>query len=116
MQFLMLYRPEKTTTEPCAAPSPEHMAEMGRFVEQSRKEGLLLHTGAILGGATSARVRQARGEVTASDGPFPETKGFTGFALIQAASREEAVASARKFLKVAGDGDTEILQLMDPPG
>ena len=38
-----------------------------------------------------------------------------GFALIQARSKEDAIEFTRRFLKVAGDGETEIRQLYEQP-
>ena len=51
-----------------------------------------------------------------TDGPFTESKEIVGgFALIQAKSKEEAVEFTKRFLKVAGDGETEIRQLYEQP-
>jgi hypothetical protein len=36
------------------------------------------------------------------------------FALIQAASKEEAIEFIKDFLKVAGDGETEMRQIFEP--
>jgi hypothetical protein len=115
MRFLMLYRPAKNPAE-CGPPSPEHMAEMGRFVEQSRKEGILLDTGGLLPIAMGARVRRAGSEMSVSNGALPDMQNpVCGYAIIQVASKEEAVASAKRFLALAGEGDSEILPLMDGP-
>jgi hypothetical protein len=51
---------------------------------------------------------------------FPCTGGsYTvnegGFALIQAKSKEEAIEFTKRFLKVAGDGETEIRQFCEQP-
>ncbi len=52
-----------------------------------------------------------------TDGPFAETKELIdGFALIQVASKEEAIDVARRFMSIAGDGKGEILQVFEPPG
>ncbi len=39
-----------------------------------------------------------------------------GFAILQASSREEAVERVKAFLKIAGDGECELHQLMEPGG
>jgi hypothetical protein len=114
MKFLMLYRPAQA---PMGPPSPEHMAEMGRFSDQMRKEGALLDTGGLVPNTAGMRVRKSGGEFSVSDGALPEIKGpLVGYALINAASREEAVVNAKRFLAVAGDGETEILPLMEGCG
>jgi hypothetical protein len=38
-----------------------------------------------------------------------------GFAIIQAASKQEAIERTRYFLQVAGGGETEIRQLYEAP-
>lgn len=49
------------------------------------------------------------------DGPFTEAKEVVGgFALIQAGSKGEAIEFIKDFLKVAGDGETEMRQVFEP--
>ena len=61
------------------------------------------------------QLRCEGGRVSATDGPFAESKELIdGFALIQAGSKEEAVALATEFMQLAGDGTGEILQVFDP--
>ena len=59
------------------------------------------------------RTRPARnGKVTVTDGPFTETKEVIGgFALIDVKSKDEAIEWTRRFLDVAGDGESEVRQL-----
>ena len=48
------------------------------------------------------------------DGPFTEAKEVVGgFALIQAASKQEAIGFIKEFLQVAGDGETEMHQVYE---
>jgi hypothetical protein len=47
-----------------------------------------------------------------TDGPFVETKELVGgFAILEAASKMEAIALAKTFLDIAGDGECEIRQI-----
>ncbi len=39
----------------------------------------------------------------------------SGYAFIEAASRDEALAGVKEFLSVAGDGVTEVRQVVDDP-
>jgi hypothetical protein len=113
MRFLCIYKPAKAEGTP---PSPEMMETMGKFIEQSFREGLLLSTEGCLPSALGARVRSTGGSYTVTDGPFSESKEIVGgFALIQAKSKEEAIEFTKRFLKVAGDGETEIRQLYEQP-
>jgi hypothetical protein len=60
-------------------------------------------------GTTGVRVHKAAsGEVTVTDGPFAETKEILGgYALLNAASKEEAVEHTRRFLDHVGQGTCE---------
>ena len=113
MRFLCIYKPAAKEGQP---PTPEMMEKMGKFIEQSFKEGYLLSTEGCLPSALGARVRSSGGKYTVSDGPFTESKEIVGgFALIKAKSKEDAIEFTKRFLKVAGDGETEIRQLYEQP-
>ena len=114
MRYLCLYKPAKP--EGCA-PTCEEIAEMGKFVEESMKSGTLLATEGCLPSAMGARVRLSSGKFSVIDGPFTESKELIGgFALIQAKSKDEAIEITKNFLKVAGDGETEIRQVFEAQG
>ena len=62
------------------------------------------------------RVRLSGGKLTVTDGPFTETKELiAGFAIVQVKSKREAIELAERFLKLAGDGESEIRQMYDTP-
>jgi hypothetical protein len=112
MRFLTIFQSPERDTPPTEA----EMATMGAFIEEAAKAGWLLTTEGCLPTRLGARVRQASGEVTITDGPFTEAKEVVGgFAIIQASSKEEAIALTRRFLNVAGDGECEIRQLYEAP-
>ena len=111
MRFLSIYK----TAETGAPPTPEHMAEMGKLIEEMTKAGVLLATEGCLPSALGARVRRSGEKLTVTDGPFAEAKEVIGgFALLQAKSKEEAIELTKRFLKVAGDGECEVRQVFDP--
>ena len=62
---------------------------------------------------TGVRVpKDSGGNVTVTDGPFAETKEIIGgYALLSAASKEEAVEYTRRLLNHAYMGTWEIYQL-----
>jgi hypothetical protein len=113
LKFLSIYTPDEKTA--ARGPAPEHMADMGKLIEEGMTAGWLLETGAMLPLAKGgARVRKAGGDVAVLDGPFAEAKEvIAGYAIISAGSRDEAIGLVRKFLKVAGDGECDLLQIMD---
>jgi hypothetical protein len=109
MKFLSLYTPDKKRA---GAPTcNEEMAEMGKLIEESTKSGMLLSTGGLMPGL---RVRSSGGKVTVIDGPFTEAKEvIAGFAVLEAKSDEEAIELTKRFLKIAGDGETELRRIME---
>ena len=111
MQFL-IYGTEPNP-ESSAPPSPELMAELGKFMEEAVKAGVVLTTGGLQ--PTGTRVRLSGGKLTVTDGPFIEAKELiAGFAVIQVSSKEEAIEWATRFRKVIGEGESEIVQLFGP--
>ena len=114
MRFLCLYKPASKAAEAGGPPSPQEMAEMGKLVEEGFKSGELLATEGCQPSSKGARVRLSGGKFTVTDGPFTEAKELVaGFAIIQAKSKEEAIESSKRFLKVAGDGENEIRLLYE---
>jgi hypothetical protein len=113
MKFLCIYKPGKPEGTPA---SPNEMTEMGKLIEDMTKSGALIATEGCLPSALGARVRLSGGAYTVTDGPFTEAKETVGgFALIRASSKEEAIELTKRFLKVAGDGETEIRQVYEVP-
>ena len=114
MRFLCLYKPSKQEGTP---PTQQEMAKMGKLIEESMKAGVLLATEGCMPSAKGARIRLTDGKFTVTDGPFTESKELVaGFALLQVKSKEEAIEHTRNFLKVAGDGETEIREVYEAPG
>jgi hypothetical protein len=106
MRFLCLYKPSQKEGTP---PIQAKIAAMGKLIEEMTSEGVLLSTEGCQPSAKGARVRLSGGKITVTDGPFVETKELIGgFAILQAKSKEEAIELTKRFLKVAGDGETEI--------
>ncbi len=113
MRFLCIYKPGKPEGTP---PTQQHMESMGRLIQEMMQSGHLLATEGCLPSALGARVRRSGDKYTVTDGPFTEAKEIIGgFALIQAASKQEAVELTKRFLSVAGDGESEIRQIYEAP-
>jgi hypothetical protein len=113
MKFLCIYKPGKPEGTP---PSQEMMSKMGKLIEDGFKSGWLLATEGCLPSAFGSRVRRSGEKVTVTDGPFTESKEIIGgFALIRANSKQEAIELTKRFLEVAGDGESEIRQIFEQP-
>ena len=108
MRYLSIYHPE--AHEEGATPTPEHMAAMGRLIEEWTAKGKLISTEPLTPRAQCARVRLGPdGQFTVAD----ETVRAGGFAFLNAASKEEAVELCKRFLEVAGAGTCEIRQILE---
>ncbi|MFI6443428.1 YciI family protein [Kitasatospora sp. NPDC050543] len=107
MRYLM------TTKASDTEPDENLYAEMARFVEELTAAGVLLATGGLEPGGV--RVASSGREITVTDGPFAEAKeAVAGFALIEVATREEAVELARRFRRIVGDGESVVQQVFGP--
>ena len=111
MQF-MVYDPNfnpETATEP----TPEVMEEMGKFIGEAAQAGVLVTTGALL--PNGKRLKLSGGKFTVTDGPFIELKELTaGFAVLQTKTWDETIEWCKRFRKIIGDGESEIVQLFGP--
>src|ERR1700744_5446248 len=95
-------------------PEGQVLAEMGRFVEELTRAGVLLATGGLDRGT---HVTSSGGSVTLTDGPFTESKEvIVSFALIEVRSKAEALELARRFWKMVGDGEGDVRQVFGPEG
>ena len=113
MKFLMTY----TQNPDAPPPTPEHMAAIGAFAERNLKSGVLVMTGGLVRPSRGIQLRCERGKVSVTDGPFAETKELIdGFALVEVASKDDAIRLAGEFMQLAGDGTGEILQVFDGGG
>src|SRR5258708_6781535 len=114
MRFMMMYTPDKDRAG--VPPSKEHMAEMAKLIDETTKSGELLATGGLLPISKGGRVRYSGGKLSVTDGPFTESKELiAGFAIMELKSKEDAIESAKRFLKIAGEGECEIRPIMDAP-
>ena len=94
---------------------------MGKFVEKSLKDGILVDTGGLLPSKEGARVRLANGQISVTDGPFSESKEVIGgWAILNARSKAEAVRIATEFMELhrkhwpGFEGESEVRPMFDP--
>ncbi|MEP7050001.1 MAG: YciI family protein [Pseudomonadota bacterium] len=123
MRFMMIMYPGPDA-EAGVLPDQQALAEMGKFNEEMVKAGVLLAGEGLHPSSTGARVRFPGGKAQASDGPFTEAKEIVGgFWLIQAKSKEEAVAWASRcpcsrgeMIEIRRVFETEDFAASDPTG
>ena len=120
MRFMMIVKADPSF-EAGQPPSPALIAAVGQLSEKMTKAGTLIQSGGLLPSSTGARVRVSGGKMTVTDGPFAETKELIGgFAILEAASKEEAIRLGREFMQLhvdvlgpSYDGTLEVRQMFD---
>ncbi|MCU1622445.1 MAG: hypothetical protein JWL79_1290 [Frankiales bacterium] len=113
MQFLMYTLGDDSV--PMPPPSPEMMAEMGKFMADATAAGVLVATGGLEPSAMSTKVTSKNGTITVTDGPFTEAKELTGgWALCEVPDKAEAIEWAKRFRAIVGDGESTVRQTFGP--
>ena len=114
MRIMTLYKPGRESTVP---PTAQHMAAMGELIAEFSRAGVLITTDGLQHSSKGKRVSiNADGKFTVTDGPFTETKELiSGYAILQVKDMDEAVRLTKRFLEVAGEGESEIRLMHDVP-
>ena len=114
MKVMVLVKANKDS-EAGVMPSPELLAEMGKFNEELARAGVLLAAEGLQPSSKGKRVRFSGRSRTVIDGPFAETKELlAGFWLWNVKSLDEAVAWVKRCPNPHNeDGEIEIRQVFD---
>jgi hypothetical protein len=100
---------------PLPAPTPELLAEMGKFMAEAIAAGVLVATGGLAPTAEGTTIRLDSGTFEITDGPYAESKELIGgWAILEVASKEEAIEWSRRFLAINGGGETRLRQVFGP--
>jgi hypothetical protein len=116
MKYFSIYVPDaKTNGKP---PSAAQQQAMGEFVQDAAARGEFISGGGFASLAKEgAVVRRVNGKASVVDGPYVESKELVGgFALLEYASHEAALAGIKRFLEVAGDGECVTYRIAEGPG
>ena len=118
MKYLTFIRHSESYRE--SEPPAALMEAMGKFVEKSLKDGILVDTGGLLPSKDGVRVRLGNGEITVIDGPFTESKEVIGgWAILKVDSKAQAVRIATEFMELhrkywpGFDGESEVRPMFD---
>jgi hypothetical protein len=113
MRIIGLLKADKHS-EAGAPPSRELMENMGKFVEEVTRAGVLLATDGLHPSSKGARVKLSGGKVTVTDGPFTETKELVAsYALFEVKTMAEAIEWTTRFLNVLGEGECELRPIFE---
>jgi len=114
MKFLTLYTPSTPRSGP---PRPEEMAKMVAHMNASFKSGVLVATGGMMPSASGGvRATLNQGKFGVEDGPFQsKLQQAAGWAILNVNSRDHLLEEVRKFLELAGDGESDVIEIMEAP-
>jgi hypothetical protein len=117
MQYLLLIYVDETQWANMPEPRRGEVVRAYReFTEAIVKAGQLRAAARLSPSATATTVREARGRLVTTDGPFAETKEqLGGYYLVECANLDEAVALAARIPAVRQGGSVEVRPVMDVP-
>jgi hypothetical protein len=96
-------------------PSRRIVEEMGKLVQESLASGVFKDGAGLHRSAKRVRVSFRAGERLVTRGPYAgENELCASFAMIRAASIEDAVELAARFAQILGDVDVEIGPVVEP--
>ncbi len=114
MRFLSIYTPADGAS--AGAPTAARLEEMGALVEEGFKSGALVTTGGLLPLSEGAVVERTGDQYVLVDVPIAEAQeASTGYAILNADSKEAVIEMVKDFLRVAGPGKSEIFTIMGGP-
>jgi hypothetical protein len=102
MRFLSIIRVAEGGNQ---VPSERVMADMGKLMDEMTRDGSLVLTAGLRPTREGARVQLRKGgRLSIKDGPFTEAKEVVGgFAILEAASLQDALRLTERFLRIHGD-------------
>ncbi len=112
MRFMVMV-PANKESEAGVLPDEKIFADMNKFNEEMVKAGVLLAGEGLHPSSKGVRLKFSGGKTTVIDGPFTESKELiAGFWLIQAKSKEEAIAWMKRA-PFDGGVELEIRQVFE---
>jgi hypothetical protein len=97
MRFMTIVKGSETA----GAPPQALFDAIDRLVAEQTKSGVFVDAGGLKPTAQGTQVRIKRGKLRVTDGPFTEAKEVIGgFAILNVASKAEAVAQAKQFMEL----------------
>jgi hypothetical protein len=105
------------TADQLTPPTPVHMERMGKYVEQQARAGRLVVTGGLKQRGRDGLIIRRKGEGYKVEDGGATWAAATGYAVLEAPSREALIADVKEFLGLAGDGVSEIIEISEsrPP-
>ena len=114
MRFLIMHKSNEEN-EAGVPPSGELSERVGRLMEESAREGVLLAAEGVHESSKGALLSFSGGRRTVTDGPFAEAKELiAGFVVVQVGSKAEAIEWATRLAEALGaDVEIEVRQVIE---
>jgi hypothetical protein len=116
MRFMVIVKATPETEKEGALPDPQGLVEMGKYLEELTKAGVLLACDGLQPSSKGARVKFTGKSLTVVDGPFTEAKELiAGFSILQVKSLEEAIEWVKRTpnCNPGVDSEVEIRQVFE---
>ena len=119
MRYMMIVKGSENLAA-SGPPPAELMEAIERLGEEAARKGTMVSFGGLRPTASGVRMRVTNGKIITTDGPFTESKEVIGgFSIFNFASKEEALAEARRFMDLhrvhwpKWEGEVEIRQMYE---
>jgi hypothetical protein len=117
MRFVTLVKYDERGTPPPKA----YLDALADFNRAAKAAGAMIQCNGLQPSAQGSRLRLTGGKVSATDGPFAETKELIGgFAVFDVKSKQEIIAWIQRFMEVGQywpewECEVEIREMLDQP-
>jgi len=113
MRFMVMHYSDEAN-EADTPPSPEVVAELGAYMEEAARSGVLLAGEGVRSSRHGARLTITDGKASVTDGPFAEAKELiAGFAILDVKSKDEAIEHAKRFARITGATKIDIRRVAE---
>ena len=114
MRFMLMFKSDRPTPAG-VSPCKRELPAMGQLMKELTEAGVVVASEGLMPSDHGARVKyDGGGRHTVTDGPFAEAKEIVaGFAVVNVKSKAEAVELAKRFLAIAGEGESDVLQVFE---
>jgi hypothetical protein len=108
----MALRKASAASEAGVALSPQQQAEMARLIDETRRTGVHLASETMRPSARGRRYKNSQNGVSATDGPFAESKELiAGYVMVSAQSLEDAARWAVRYFDAVKADEVDLREL-----
>jgi len=112
MRFMLMFKGEPP--KPGDVACKQNLPEMKKLMTELKSKGVVVFTEGLEGPEKGARIRFSNGKHAVIDGPFAEAKELVaGVCVVDVKSKQEGLNLAKRFLEIAGEGESEIRQVIE---